>query len=655
MGTARRDHFNGYKSSPVAAPESAPEAFAPVARVRWLAASSFLILLVLAARLYYLQVMLGDRYHDQADSNRTRTVRSTAPRGVVTDCDGNFLVSNTAQFTVFVDPDELPKAPAEREAVLNRLAGIVGLSADDLAELKDKTGTADTPNGISAKEARRSKRRAQEPVAVAEGVDKYLLAKIGENEWQLPGVIKAVDPVRSYNKETFAAHLLGYIGPVTEDDLKNPDVRARGYRAGDFIGKDGVEKTYDKLLSGTEGDIDYEIDARGRRKRQLADHPPTIGATLKLTIEREVQQAAEDGLKGKIGAAVALDPHTGAVLAMASAPNFDPNQLARRPLLSRTWQVISDKKTTPLVNRAIAAAEPPGSTFKIITSAAALGTGTISPSTSFVCGGGMMIGHYFKHCDGEHGVVDLKRGLAQSCDSYYYHVGINSGPDAIADWASKFGIGKPTGVDLPHEQHGRMPTRAWRRKAAVRYKGDPAWYPGDTANIAIGQGDIIATPLQIAALSEAIANHGTIYKPYVVASATNINREVIYRAKPVVASKLPLSPANLQAIAEGLRAVVTSGTSKAAEIPGIAVAGKSGTPEKKSQATGQNTTLAWFTCYAPYENPQIVVCVLIYSAAGGEHLHGGVAAAPLAKAMILAHMGRAKRGMGAKPVVLAAQ
>ncbi len=645
MGTARRDHFNGYAGgTPLSPADNADGNFAPVSRVRWLAVVMTVILTGLATRLYFLQVIGGTDYRRKADSNRSRMIRSIAPRGVITDCDGTPLVNNTAQFTVFVDPEELPNDPQEREDVLDRLGPLVRLAADDLNELKDKTGTRNTPLGITSRQARRSKHRSRSAVAVAEGVSMHVLSAIDENEWRLPGVIKAVDPVRRYAEGKLAAHLLGYIGPVTEGDLKKQETRERGYKSGDFIGKDGIEKSYDYLLNGTEGGTTYEIDARGRRKRELKELAPTVGATLKLTLERQVQIAAENGLRGRIGAAVAVDPRTGAVLALASAPTFDPNVLARRPLLARTWKAINDPKTAPMMNRAISAAEPPGSTFKIVSSAAALGSGKLNEHDGVYCRGGISFGKYFKRCHGRHGSVSLNGALAQSCDTYYYHVGRIVGPELIATWADTFGIGRDSGIDLPHESAGRMPTPAWKKVMAPKFGNpDNSWYPGDTANISIGQGDIISTPLQIVQLSAAIANGGTLYKPYVVGSAVNINRETVYTATPQVFSKLPLAPEHLQSIAKGLRAVVTSGTSRVAAIPGVAVAGKSGTAEKKSRKTGQDTTLAWFTCYAPFEKPEIAVCVLLYSDAEGRNLHGGEDAAPIARAMILAHLARKKK------------
>ncbi len=635
MGTARRDHFN----TP-AAPADSPETFAPLSRVRMLGVLVMVVIAVLVARLYVLQVVGGDAYRAKADDNRSRLIRAAAPRGNITDSDGVALVSNTAQFTVFVDPDELPKDSREREAVIDRLAPLVSLPAAYIAELKAKTGTANSAAGIDAKQARKT--RAREPVAVAEGVSMSVLSAIDENEWQLPGVIKTVEPVRRYERGTFAAHLLGYIGPVTEDDLKNADLRKRGYHSGDFLGKDGVEKSYDYLLNGKEGGTRYEIDARGRRNKALEVFAPTVGATVRLTLERQVQEAAEKGLTGKVGAAVAIDPRTGAVLAIASAPTFDPNVLARRPLLARTWKAINDPKAAPLLDRAIAAAEPPGSTFKIVTSAAGLGENKISATDGFLCRGGLSFGGYFKRCHGTHGTVSLNGALAKSCDVYYYQVGRLVGADTLALWAGRFGIGQASGIDLPHEKKGRMPTPTWKAKMAPIYGNpDTDWYPGDTANIAIGQGDIIATPLQVAQLSAAIANGGTLYTPYTVAGAKSITGETLYLAKPKVLSKIELSAQDLASIAAGMRSVVTSGTAKNAAIPGVAVAGKSGTAEKKSSKTGQDTNVAWFTCYAPMEKPEIAVCVMLYSGKG-EALHGGTAAAPIARAMIMAHLSRAK-------------
>ncbi|MBC8142072.1 MAG: penicillin-binding protein 2 [Armatimonadetes bacterium] len=650
MGTARRDHFS---PAPAPSSEGAAESFAPVSRVRVLGAVVAVVIAVLVGRLYVLQVVGGTAYRAKADDNRSRMVRAVAPRGVITDSDGKALVSNTAQFTVFVDPDELPKDPVEREAVLDILAPLVSLPPKDVAELKAKTGTQNTSVGIDAKAARKT--RSREPVAVAEGVSMHVLSAIDENEWRLPGVTKVIDPVRRYERGTFAAHLLGYIGPVTPDDLKNAKLKERGYQSGDFLGKDGIEKSYDFLLNGKEGGTLYEIDARGRRKQALEELAPTVGATIQLTLERQVQEAAENGLKGKVGAAVAIDPRTGAVLALASAPTFDPNVLARRPLLARTWKAINDPKAAPLLDRAIAAAEPPGSTFKIVTSAAGLGEDKVNATDGFLCRGGLSFGGYFKRCHGTHGGVSLNRALAQSCDTYYYQVGRLVGADTLADWAGKFGIGQPSGIDLPNEKKGRMPTPAWKAKMAPVYGNpDPAWYPGDTANIAIGQGDIIATPLQVAQLSAAVANGGTLYVPYTVASAKSIIGETVYTAKPKVLSKIGLTARDMAFIAAGMRSVVTTGTGRGAAIPGVAVAGKSGTAEKKSRETGQDMNVAWFTCYAPLEKPEIAVCVMLYSGKG-EALHGGSSAAPIARAMIMAHMARQKKAKMISAKVVARQ
>ena len=594
-----------------------------VFRISAFALVLFALLSLLVGRLWYLQVLRGHSFREQANSNRQHPVRSVAPRGVITDFDGKPLVLNSAQFTVFVDPQALPKALAEREGVLDRLSDLVALPAADREELKKRAMA----------------RGSVPPIAVLENVNMHLLTRIDENRLYLPGVYADVEPVRRYPKGRFAAHILGHIGPIAEGELKSDKNRALGYVGGDFIGKDGIEKQYDQYLNGTEGSTRYEVDARMRRKRVLGVQKPVVGATLRSTLVSRVQEAAERGLNGRTGAAIAIDPRNGRIIALASYPTYDPNDFARRPLSRKKWDVMNDPKTAPLVNRAIAAAEPPGSTFKIVTSAAGLATGKINSYTHYFCNGGMNLGGWRKGCHGSHGSVALERALAISCDVYYYQTGMSVGMTDFAKWGAYFGVGEEPGVDLPHAQKGRFPTPAWKAVMAPKFGNpDTTWYAGDTANVSIGQGDVLMTPLQVAQLSAAIASGGKVYKPYSVEEARDINGKVVYRAEPKVLHDLPLSEEHIRRIGQGLRAVVVSGTSRTAAIPGIAVAGKSGTAEKKDRKRGQNTTLAWFTCYAPYEDPRIAICILLYSEKGRGNLHGGSDAAPIAREMMAAYL-----------------
>jgi penicillin-binding protein 2 len=583
----------------------------------------FLLLSILVARLWYLQILRGPEFRSQANTNRQMAVRTTAPRGIITDFNGRLLVQNSARYTVFLDPQPLPRDQAERQAVLDRLCDLLALPADDREALLKQA----------------LPRSAVRPIPVWENADLHLLSRIEENRLYLPGVYAEVEPVRRYPYGSFAAHVIGHIGPITEKEMADEKNIALGYVATDFIGKDGVEKQYDHLLNGTEGSTRYEVDSKMRRRRVLDVEKPMVGATLRLTLISRVQEAAERMLAGRTGAAVAVDPRTGRILAMASYPGYNPNDFAVRPLSRKKWDAMNDPKTAPLINRAISAAEPPGSTFKIVTSAAGLATGRISPYTHYFCGGALNIGGWRKGCHGAHGSVGLERALAVSCDVFYYQTALSVGMTEFARWGEHFGVGVATEIDLPYAARGRFPTPAWKAVMAPKFGNpDSEWYAGDTANVAIGQGDVLMTPLQVAQLSAAIAGGGVIYKPYVVEEARDTTGKVLYRAKPEVQHRLPLSEQHIRRIAQGLRAVVVSGTSRSAAIPGIAVAGKSGTAEKKDRRRGQDTTLAWFTCYAPYEDPKIAVGVLLYSEKGRANLHGGSDAAPIAREMITAYL-----------------
>ena len=602
-----------------ASARAAPLADAEVSllRVRLFAGVLAGVFVVLLSRLWFLQVLGGDTFRAQAVANRSQSLRTASPRGMIEDSDGHVLVTNSAQFTVFVIPSDLPKNADEKAGVFLRLAQILEMTPNDLQAILKRN------------------KRGTNPVAVAEGVTAHILARIAENRLWLPGVQADVEPVRKYVGKKSMAHLLGYIGQISDDEQTDEN-RKLGYQNGDFIGKSGIEKQYDYLLNGQAGQTRWEIDAKGRQQRKLGTDAPQPGATLRLSIEGRVQAACEKALNGQKGAAVAIDPRNGRVLALASNPTFDPNLLARRPLKTKVYR---EQIAPGLFDRATAAQMPPGSTFKIVTSAAGLALDNIGPNTYSFCGGGEMIGNSYKHCHSSHGSVNLTRALEASCDVFFYDAGRRIGPTPLADWCKNFGLGEKSGIDLPGEKAGLIPSPAWKKKYAARFHNpDNRWYPGDTANMAIGQGDVLATPLQMALVAGAIGNGGTVYSPRVLyrAEKADASHKVLYQMKPEVTHKLPLSKTQLFEIAQGMRQVVvgTRGTSHAANLAGIAVAGKSGSAEKRGgQAHG--ATHAWFVCYAPVQNPTIAICVFLES--DGQNLHGGQHAAPIARQMMAAH------------------
>jgi penicillin-binding protein 2 len=612
------------------------------------------IVAVLIARLWYLQIVRGESYREMAAKNRTHKVRRVPPRGVIEDRLGRPLVTNAAQITVFVVPSELPKmrrprfagkpTDAERkgawaaaqEAVLDDVFGrLAPLLETSVAELK-------------AIYLRRKTGGPTDPVSLREGISQHMLARVEEHKAELPGIIAQVEPVRRYPNGKLAAHVLGHIGPLDAEDMKDPATQQRGYRPGDFTGKNGIEKAHDDLLCGVAGATVYDVDAGRHRQREIGEVPPVAGARLTLTIDRDVQRVAESALSGKPGAVVAIDPRNGRIVAMASYPTFDPNLFVHRPLSTATY----DTQISPgLTNKAIQGGGAPGSTFKMITAAAGLASGKLSDNSGAFCNGRLKIGNRFFKCHklSGHGSVSFTEAIAQSCDVFFYVHGRRIGPRVIAQWARKFGFDEKTGIDLPGEtRRSRVPDPEWKARMAPIFNPktpDTGWYDGDTANVSIGQGDIIATPLQVALISAAIGGGGTIYRPHLLqqAIASDGSRAVLYddTKNRDVLSTLGLSTGQLAVLDQSMRTTVRSGTATSVQIPGLVVAGKTGTAQvfgrRNGKALPPNSADAWFTGYAsrPGEKPSIAICV--WRESEGGNLHGGSEAGPIARKVIAAY------------------
>jgi penicillin-binding protein 2 len=445
---------------------------------------------------------------------------------------------------------------------------------------------------------------------------------------------------RMYPRDGFAAHLIGYTGEVSEAELDNPDF-AR-YNPGDIVGKFGIERQYNDLLTGIDGQRQVVVDNRGRVRNVLGIKEAVAGRNLRLTIDLDLQAVAELAMEGRKGAVVALDPRNGEVLAMVSRPAFDPNKFAVR-IRSADWNDITTDPAKPLLNRAIQAQQAPGSTFKPIVALAGLETGAIDDQFSIRCGGGASFyGRYFKcHLKGGHGGVSLIRGIAQSCDVYFYNVGNRTDIDKIAFYAEMAGLGSQTGIDLPHEAAGVVPSRRWAARAYRR-----KWYAGETISVAIGQGALTVTPLQLAAAEGGLAVGGAWYKPHLVKDA-----------KMPPPRKWALTPENVEKVVHGMYAVVNEGgTGVRARIPGIEVCGKTGTAQLASNEFLKGKTAhelkdnAWFLGFAPRQNPEIIVVALFEN---GEH---GNLAAPIVRDVIKAHFDKKARVAAAsqpKPPALA--
>jgi len=588
-------------------------------RLRSLMVLIAFLFLVLLLRFWYLQIAQGDFYRQEAERNRRADIELPAPRGIIRDRNGVLLAATRPAFSISILPAEV--VPNGLDALLERLATLLGRpKAELLADYeKNRIGRF-------------------HPVVIARDVPVDIVTAVTEEQPYLPGVLVRSEPVRIYPRGNFATHLLGYVREINAEELAR--MRDDGYRSGDIIGKTGVEKLADIYLRGTPGRQSIQRDAYGNQLSILGTEPPIAGNTVNLTLDVRVQAAAErklQELKGKAGAAVAIDPRNGDVLALASSPSFDPTIFTRRLDPKEYHEKIGSNPKYPLQNRAISSAYPPGSTFKIVTSTALLQNGVINTRSTAFCPGYMVIGKP-KRCWSTHGTVNVYSAIAKSCDVFFYKYALAlspRNPDPIADWAERFGLGEKTGIPLPSEASGNIP----RRK---KYKH---WYPGDTANTSIGQGYILATPLQIARMISVVANGGTLYRPRVIRNVTDLKGRVI-KEFPVEGKKLTgadaIRPEVLKIVREGLRQTVAHGTGAVARLEKIAVAGKTGSAEHHRQKAAH----AWFCCYAPFENPTIAIAVLVEE--GG---HGSTSSGPIARAMLEAYFGLDKKEAGPIPTV----
>jgi penicillin-binding protein 2 len=550
----------------------------------------------LVLRLWYLQIAMGEQLLAQSESNRKRFIRLFAPRGMIVDRAGRTLAMNRPEFVVSIIPAEV----GNDDSVLHRLSQILEMP---LADILQVVGNA--------------KQRAQRlyPVPLATGISLEVVTRIEENRLWLRGVDVSPQPIRWYPEGKLASHLLGMLGEVDAKELQT--LREAGVSPGEYVGKMGVERVQEVWLHGKAGGKWVEVDARGRQRREIEEVPAEQGATVMLTIDKRLQRAAEEAFGNRVGAVVAVDPRTGEVLLLASFPRFDPNAFARG-VKPHVWREIANNPLHPLQNRAIGSRYPPGSTFKIVTAAAGLHFGAITPHTGFYCPGALQLGKWRFRCHRRHNATDFIKAIAASCDVYFYQTGLRLGMPRLAEMSHAFGLGELTGIDLVGESKGNIPTPEWKKK---RYK--QSWYDGDTVNASIGQGFVQTTPLQMALVAAAVANRGTVMKPFVVKRVIRPDGTTI-DTPPTVLKQIPLTPEQWRWIEEGMRAAVAGrgGTAHAANIPGIAVAGKTGTAEDPPR----HKPHAWFICYAPMDNPRIALAVVVEQ--GG---HGGAVAAPIAR------------------------
>ncbi len=564
----------------------------------------------LGARLYSLQVGEAERWSSLSENNRIRLQRIPPTRGLILDARGTPLVDNRPAYDVVIVPEDTK----DLATTLNRASTLLDLPPTNTENLK--------------KAAR--KRPAYEGLTVYRDVGWETVVALETRQLELPGVSLEVGPLRTYPFGDFASHLLGYVGEVSGSDLES----GSGYRMGDLIGKFGAERAWESYLRGVAGGQQIEVDSLGRRLRVLSRAAETRGNSLVLTIDRRLQQFAEQLLEGKEGAIVALRPDTGEVLAMASQPSFDPNPFARG-IRQDEWKALTSAKYDPLSNRALQGQYPPGSTFKIVTAAAALEEGIVTPFSRLYCGGSYRFGKRRYRCwkRGGHGSVNLHDALVHSCDVYFYQVGKQLGVDTIAEYAHRFGLGKPTGIALTNEKPGLIPTSAWKKR-----RFNEPWYSGETLSVAIGQGYVLTTPLQMANVVAMVANGGKLLRPQYVGRVESPHGEVVEQLEPDVLGDAGLRRSTLHQIREALRDVVNSrrGTGQRSKLPTIDVGGKTGTAQvfkmgrkavKTEHMARHLRDHAWFVAFAPVDEPEIAISIVIEHAGKG----GGATAAPLAR------------------------
>ncbi len=598
---------------------------APTDLKKRFAAASLLALavfLLLLLRLWYLQVINAERYRALSEKNRTRYIPIAAPRGLIYDRTGQVLVDNRPAFDISVlrqevdNPDEL----------LTRLAGYLNT---DLESLRKRWAAG-------------SRFPQYRPVPLADDVDRETLERVMEHSFELPGVLTEIRPLRSYPSGEAAAHLLGYLGEITEKELDSGDYR--DYRAGDFVGKSGLEKAMEGYLAGTAGERRVEVDVQGKKLRILKTLEPMPGRRLFLTIRQDLQQAAEQAFGDQAGAAVALDVHTGEVLALVSKPCYNPALFARG-ITGQEWIDLLQNPRHPLQNRALKGQYPPGSVFKIVTALAALHSEVTGTGTIVNCTGQQAIGNRSFRCwkAGGHGAVDLRKAIKESCDVWFYQAGQKIGIDRLAAMARSLGLGEPLGFLLEGERGGLIPDRQWKKE---RFHQN--WYDGETVIAAIGQGYILATPLQLAAMTAAVANGGTVLRPQVIKRIEDTDGKMLLESRPEIIRKVPFNPAHLKAVREGMEKVVNEpgGTAWLSRLKELPFAGKTGTAQvvkqrerlkKEEELPYQFRDHALFVAYAPADNPELAIAVVV------EHgSHGSSAAAPIARAMIAQYFGVAQ-------------
>ncbi len=584
-------------------------------RLQWLHPPLILVFVLLGVRLWWLQILQGAEYSRMAEQNRIRSIQVVAPRGPILDRNRVPLVENRPSLNVVLYRELMKDQAATAAFVTERL----GLSVEDFTN-----------------QLRRGKRSGSyHPIVIKEDVGIQDVSIVEAHKRDHPEIQLAPEPRRLYRYGSLAAHVLGYVGEISEEDLANNVFP--GVQGGEMVGRIGVERVYNQCLLGQNGARDVMVDSLGRELGLVSEKDAVIGGDLQLTLDYDLQSQAESLLAGNVGVIVAMDPRNGEILAMADAPAFDPNKFSSR-ISARDWNALIEDPNHPMQNRAIQNTYPPGSIFKLIMAETGLDEGFIDATTHVVCHGSATFYNRVFHCwdPKGHGYVDLEGAITHSCNIFFYTLGQRMGIEKIAQHASALGFGEATGIDLPGEGIGVVPSPQWKE----RTRGEK-WYAGETISVAIGQGPIRATPLQVLRAVSAIATNGKLVTPHVLLHAEHGQ---VRDQWPI--RQLPIRPESASRIRAGMWGSVNNwGTGHSAGIPGFDICGKTGTvqvigAERRKELKTDSSEIAnhaWFAGFASRDNPEIAVIVFLEHGGGG-----GAAAAPLAQAVFRTYF--AKRG-----------
>ncbi|MEQ8170288.1 MAG: penicillin-binding protein 2 [Candidatus Eremiobacterota bacterium] len=589
-----------------------------------------LIFTGLSVRLFQLQIIKGNELLKKAEKNIVRRTYTKAQRGLIYDRNGQIMSNNKPSFLLTINPTEL----VNEEKTFSTLEKILAISKKDI---KEKIEFSPYPLFT--------------PVEIKHDLTLQTVAELSEILSSLPGVYIETEPIRNYPGSNLASHVIGYVGLPTDEELE--DVKEQNYQPWEIIGKDGIELYYNSTLRGKQGIKEIEVNAEGNIVKVLGETIPISGNNIYLTIDKDLQRAAEEELemmlqrlsfakgKTKAGTVTVISVKTGDILAMTSKPDYNPN-LFSTGISEKNYKQLIENPWKPLFNRTISGLYPPASTFKIITSAAALQEKIVGEWTPFYCAGYIKVEDKIFNCDLRtgHGKIDFTNAIAESCDVVFYELGMKLGLKKIEEYAKEFNLGIATGVELPGENPGLLPTEKWKEKTIGE-----KWYIGDTVNMSIGQGYLLVTPLQMAVVTAILAGNGDYNPPHLVKKIASEQGDIIYEYKAKNHRKMNVSEYNLNVIKNGMRMAVTSGTSTAGNIKGIEISGKTGTAENfptPENPTGENHV--WFVAFAPSDDPEIAISVFLEQAGG----YAGKSAVPLGTEVIKDYFDIKKKRMEKK-------